>query len=36
MGTLRELTPDLSHWTARHLDAEDPKPGSPADWPPLA
>jgi hypothetical protein len=30
-----ELAPGLWRWTARHPDAEDePKPGSPADWPP--
>ena len=30
-----ELVPGLWRWTARHPDAEeDPKPGSPADWPP--
>jgi hypothetical protein len=30
-----ELAPSLWRWTARHPDAEDdPKPGSPADWPP--
>ena len=30
-----ELTPGLWRWTAIHPDAEDdPKPGSPADWPP--
>jgi hypothetical protein len=30
-----ELRPGLWRWTARHPDAEeDPKPGSPADWPP--
>jgi len=32
---LQELAPGLWRWTARHADAEeDPKPGSPADWPP--
>jgi len=30
-----ELEHGLWRWTARHPDAEDdPKPGSPADWPP--
>ena len=32
---LDELRPGLWRWTARHPDADlDPKPGSPADWPP--
>ncbi len=32
---LEELRPGLWRWTARHPDAVlDPKPGSPADWPP--
>jgi len=31
---LQQLAPGLWRWTARHPDAEeDPKPGSPADWP---
>jgi hypothetical protein len=32
---MEELEPGLWRWTAIHPDAEaDPKPGSPADWPP--
>jgi hypothetical protein len=32
---LVELAPGLWRWTARHPDAvDDPKPDSPADWPP--
>lgn len=32
---LHELAPGLWRWTAVHPEAEDdPKPGSPADWPP--
>jgi hypothetical protein len=35
IGPMDELAPGLWRWTARHPDAEeDPKPGSPADWPP--
>jgi hypothetical protein len=35
VALLHELRPGLWRWTARHPDAvEDPKPGSPADWPP--
>jgi hypothetical protein len=34
-GPLAELRDGLWRWTARHPDAEDdPKPESPADWPP--
>jgi hypothetical protein len=35
IAAMDELAPGLWRWTARHPDAvEDPKPGSPADWPP--
>ena len=34
MSALRELAPGLWRWTAIHPEAvENPKPGSPADWP---
>jgi hypothetical protein len=34
IAPMDELAPGLRRWTARHPDAvEDPKPGSPADWP---
>lgn len=35
IAAMDELEPGLWRWTALHPDAEpDPKPGSPADWPP--
>jgi hypothetical protein len=35
IAAMDELAPGLWRWTARHPDAvDDPKPGTPADWPP--
>ena len=34
IAAMDEVAPGLWRWTARHPEAvEDPKPGSPADWP---